>query len=116
MNANSLSIVESRNGDICVVTLSGRIDSTNADDLIARLKKLILAGEKSIIADLGAVLFLTSVAFRAFLVITDEAERNSAKFVLCNVLGSVRELFELGGLIDAFTIYGSREEASTKLG
>jgi anti-anti-sigma factor len=116
MISNSLAIVESRSGNICIVALSGRIDSTNAEDLIARLKKLILNGEKSIVVDLGSVLFLTSVAFRAFLVITDEAERSAAKFVLCNVSGQVRELFELGGLIDAFTIYGSREEASTKLG
>jgi hypothetical protein len=31
------------------------------------------------------------------------------------VIGHVRELFEMGGLLDAFTIHGSREEALAQL-
>jgi len=81
-----------------------------------RLKGLINAGEKSVLVDLGAVLYLTSAAFRALLVATDEAERNAASLALCSVIGQVRELFEMGGLVDAFTILGSREEALAQLG
>ncbi len=116
MATKTIDIQESRVGNVCVVVLSGRVDSTNADEVISRLKKLIHAGEKAILIDLGAVLFLTSMAFRAFLIITDEAERSSAKFALCALGGPVRELFELGGMLDAFTILGTREEAIAKLG
>ena len=116
MANSALSFAESRNGDVCIVALSGRIDSTNANDLIARFNSLILSGEKSILVDFGAVLYLTSAAFRALLVATDEAERNQARLALCGVVGHVRELFEMGGLLDAFTIHGSREEAVTKFG
>ena len=114
MASSTLTVAESRSGGVCVVALSGRIDSTNANDLIARFNSLISSGEKSILVDLGAVLYLTSAAFRALLVATDEAERNQARLALCSVLGHVRELFEMGGLLDAFTVYGSREEAVTK--
>jgi anti-anti-sigma factor len=96
-----------------VLALTGRIDSTNADQLIARVNKLFEAGEKSLVVDLKEVLYLTSAAFRVLLVATDEAERNAARFALCSVLGQVRELFEMGGLLDAFTIHASREEALT---
>jgi anti-anti-sigma factor len=116
MNNSALTVAESRSGNTCVVTLSGRIDSTNANDLIMRFNSLISSGEKSILVDLGSVLYLTSAAFRALLVATDQAERNEARFVLCSVAGHVHELFEMGGLLDAFTIHGSREEALTKLG
>jgi anti-anti-sigma factor len=116
MSANAVTIVESRSGNVCIMALAGRIDSTNAEELTARLKNLILSGEKTIVVDLAAVLFLTSVAFRVFLIITDEAERNSVRFVLCSVTERVRELFELGGLLDAFTIHGSRDEALAILG
>jgi len=87
MNAKTLTFAESRNGDVCVVSLAGRIDSANAGELTRRLSKLLSSGEKSIVVDLGAVLYLTSAAFRALLIATDEAERNEAKFVLCNVAG-----------------------------
>ena len=115
MNANALTVAESHSGSVCVVALAGRIDSTNANELTTRLSKLISAGEKSILVDLGAVLYLTSAAFRALLVATDEAERSKAKFVLCNVAGQVRELFEMGGLLDAFTILPSRDAALAQL-
>ncbi len=116
MANSALNVAESHSGNVCIVALSGRIDSTNANDLIARFNSLISSGEKSILVDLGAVLYLTSAAFRALLVATDEAERNQARLVLCSVAGHVRELFEMGGLLDAFTIHGSRDEAMTKLG
>ena len=115
MTNTALTVAESRNGNVCIVALSGRIDSTNANDLITRFNSLISSGEKSILVDLGAVLYLTSAAFRALLVATDEAERNQSRFVLCGVVGHVRELFEMGGLLDAFTIHSTRDEAVTKL-
>jgi anti-anti-sigma factor len=115
MNPSALTIGQSYDSGVCVVTLSGRIDSTNANDLISRLSSLISSGEKSIVVDFGAVLYLTSAAFRALLVATDEAERNAAKFVLCSLAGHVRELFEMGGLLELFTIHSSRAEAVAKL-
>lgn len=116
MNTSALTIGQTRDDGVCVVTLSGRIDSTNANDLMNRLTALIASGEKSIVVDFTAVLYLTSAAFRALLVATDEAERNAAKFVLCSLGGHVRELFEMGGLLEVFTVHPSRAEAVAQLG
>jgi anti-anti-sigma factor len=115
MASTALTVAETHDGNVCIVSLSGRIDSTNANELITRFNGLIASGEKSILVDLGAVLYLTSAAFRAFLVAADEAERNQSRFVLCGVAGHVRELFEMGGLLDAFTIYSTRDDAVTMI-
>src|SRR6185436_5915806 len=115
-SGNALTIAESRSGAVCVVALSGRIDSTNAEQLMLRLTQLLSAEEKAVLVDFGGVLYLTSAAFRALLVTADEAERNGARFVLCGVVGQVREPFEMGGLLDAFTIHGSYDEALARLG
>jgi anti-anti-sigma factor len=111
MAQNVLEITEMHMGEACVLALVGRIDSTNAQDLTTRVSKLFEAGEKNLVIDLKGVLYLTSAAFRVLLVATDEAERNAARFALCSVLGQVRELFEMGGLLEAFTIHASREDA-----
>src|SRR5512137_758812 len=111
MGGNSLEIAEVRSGQTCVLALTGRIDSTNAEQLNARVARLFEAGEKNLVVDLNGVLYLTSAAFRVLLVASDEAERNAGRFALCGVLGQVRDLFEMGGLLDAFTIHASREEA-----
>src|ERR1043165_9478253 len=93
-----LEISETRLDRVCIVSLVGRIDSSNAERLMNRLTELIASGEKAILVDLKGVLYLTSAAFRALLVATDEAERNATQLALCSVLGYVRELFEMGGL------------------
>jgi stage II sporulation protein AA (anti-sigma F factor antagonist) len=113
---DALSIGQTRDGNVCIVTLSGRIDSTNANDMMAELTRLISSGEKAILVDLGAVRYLTSAAFRALLVATDEAEQQAAHFALCSLGGHVRELFEMGGLLEVFAIHNSREEALKQLG
>jgi anti-anti-sigma factor len=106
---------DSHAGEVCVVSISGRIDSSNAAELLDRLNKLLSSGEKKILIDFKEVLYLTSAAFRVLLVATDEAERNAARVVLCGLLGQVRELFEMGGLLEAFTVHGSREDALASL-
>jgi anti-anti-sigma factor len=116
MPSGRVDIAQARSGRTCVMTLSGRIDNTNTADLLAQLKALIASGEKSILLDLGAVLYLTSAAFRALLIASKEAERNAAHLALCSVKGQVRDLFEMAGLLDALTILGSREEALARLG
>jgi anti-anti-sigma factor len=116
MSQSSLQITEVRSGTACVLALTGRIDSTNAQELTARVNTLFASGEKNLVVDFKGVLYLTSAAFRVLLVATDEAERNVARFALCSVLGQVRDLFEMGGLIDAFTIHASREEALARAG
>jgi len=113
---NSLSIGETHAGNVCIVTLSGRIDSSNANDVMAELTRLISSGEKSILVDLSAVLYLTSAAFRALLVATGKAKQQAANFALCSLAGQVRELFEMGGLLEFFAIHNSREEALKQLG
>jgi len=98
------------------MSLAGRIDSTNSAEVMTQLNSLLSSGEKNILVDFSAVLYLTSAAFRVLLVATDEAERNAARITLCNLAGHVRELFEMGGLLEVFTVHGSREEALAQLG
>jgi anti-anti-sigma factor len=116
MAKSSLQMAEVRAGQNCVLALTGRIDSTNADERTARVNRLFAAGEKYLVVDFKEVLYLTSAAFRVLLVATDEAERSAARFALSSVFGQVRELFEMGGLLDAFTIHASREEALAQTG
>jgi anti-anti-sigma factor len=115
MSNSVLRMEASHTGAVCILSIGGRIDNSNASELLDRLNKLLSSGEKIILLDFKEVLYLTSAAFRVLLVVTDEAERNAARVVLCGLLGQVRELFEMGGLLEAFTVHGSREDALAKL-
>ena len=115
MSKTALRMEDSHAGPVCILSIGGRIDSGNAEDLLNRLNGFLSSGEKTILLDFREVLYLTSAAFRTLLVATDEAERNAARIVLCGLVGQVRELFEMGGLLEAFTVHGSREDALAKL-
>ena len=110
-----LSIAHSHSGHVCVVRLTGRIDNSNASEVTTQLSGLIVSGEKNILVDFDGVLYLTSAAFRALLIAADQAERNAARLAMCSVKGHVHDLFEMGGLLDSFTILGSRDEALARL-
>jgi anti-anti-sigma factor len=116
MSSTALEIAESRTGPVCVLALSGRVDSSNSGELMIRLNELISTGEKHILVDLGSVLYLTSAGFRVLLLATKDAERNAACLVLCSLTAQVRELFEIGGLLDAFTVHPSRADALAQFG
>ncbi len=115
MAESSLQIQESRRDAVCVVSLTGRIDSSNAEQLTTRLNSLLSSGASGILIDMKQVIYLTSAAFRVLLLATDEAERRDVRFMLCGVLGQVRELFEMGGLLDAFPIRANSDEAIREL-
>jgi anti-sigma B factor antagonist len=110
-----LKIAQQHVGPVCVVALTGRIDNTTASELQAQLKQAIEAAEKTILLDLAGVSYLTSAAFRVLLVASKQANGAGARLALCNVTGHVRDLFELGELIQSFTILGARDEAVAKL-
>lgn len=111
MSESDLTIEEMHAEEVCVVVVSGRIDSANADNVKGRLTDLLASGEKAVLVDMSNLLYLTSAGFRALLMATDEAEQRSAWFALCGMPAIVRDLFEMGGLADAFTIFDSRREA-----
>ncbi len=115
MNTDPLSLSESQHGDLTVLSIVGRIDSSNAAKLTQQLKDLIATGVKTVLIDFTAVKYLTSAAFRVLLVANGSLKEKGGQLALCGVAGHVRELFEMGGLLQAFTIFQSREEAFGKL-
>lgn len=114
-STDALSMTQSQHGEICILSVTGRIDSSNAATFMSRLGALISSGVKVILIDLGSVIYLTSAAFRALLVANRDIAANNGRLALCGVMGQVRDLFEIGGLLDIFTIFPSREEAFSKL-
>jgi anti-anti-sigma factor len=110
-----MMIDESRIGPVRVIALSGRVDSTNTEQLTERLTYLLASGEGIVLLDLSGVIYLTSAAIRGLLLVAHQAELTSARFVICGVVGQVREIFEIAEISDAFTMHNSREDTLAKL-
>lgn len=106
-----MEILESRTGDMAVVHVVGRINSSNAPELDDRLKRLVEVGCRRIVIDLGRLEHMTSAGFRCLLHAERHVHGLEGKLVLCGLHGLTLELFEAGGFLNMFMIAWTREEA-----
>ena len=108
-----MDLREDRSGDVTILEIKGRIDSTTAPVLGERLTASLATPQRRLVLDLRQLEYISSAGFRVLLLAARRAEEAGARFVLCSVTGKVRQLFDLGGFLDLFLISGSREEAIT---
>jgi anti-anti-sigma factor len=95
MNDNVLEITNEINEKgICRFFAKGRIDSNNADLLLAELEKALQEGQKAIVLNMSRVEYLSSIGIRVILKIFKQASEMEGKFnierpsnIVKNVLG-----------------------------
>ena len=105
-----MNLHKEERGDVIILEVEGRCDSMTAPDLGETLNATLGAGPKGLVLDLGMLEFISSAGFRALLFALTRAEENGSRFVLCGISGKVRQLFDLGGFMDLFPIYASKED------
>lgn len=105
-----MNVREEKLGDVIVLEAEGRIDSTTAPALGERLTATLGSGPKGLVLDLRLLEYISSAGFRILLMAAKRAEELGSRFVLCGISGKVRQLFDLGGFLDLFTTYTSKEE------
>src|SRR3954468_11740149 len=101
---------EEKIGEVSVVEVAGRIDSSSAPALGEQLTVSLEAPKARIVLDLSRLEYISSAGFRILLLAAKRADESGSRLVLCGVVGKVRQLFDLGGFLDLFTIVGAREE------
>ncbi len=114
MNANTLevytddvlvfSMLEKKEGDFILVTVSGEINNEVAHEFEDEIMALISVFDKVKI-DLGNVTYIASLAMKALLSIQQIIdEKETSEFVLTNLSENVKDNFELSGLLDILCI------------
>ena len=111
-----MDLKEESNGGVTVVEISGRIDSASAPTLQERLSAIMSAAKVNVLLDLSRLEYISSAGFRVLLLAGKRSDENGTRFVLCSVSGKVRQLFDLGGFLDLFTIAATREEGWAAVG
>jgi anti-sigma B factor antagonist len=110
-----MDLSEEKVGGVTVVEVKGRIDSTTAPALGERLTSNLEALKVRVVLDLSRLEYISSAGFRILLLAAKRADETGSRFVLCGVSGKVRQLFDLGGFLDLFSITGTREEGLAAL-
>lgn len=102
-------------GEVMVLEVKGRVDSTTAPALGERLQGALASAQRRLVLDLRLLEYISSAGFRALLLAAKRAEDTGSRLVLCGVSGKVRQLFDLGGFLDLFTVSPTRDDAITAI-
>ncbi|HTP97030.1 MAG TPA: anti-sigma factor antagonist [Burkholderiales bacterium] len=101
----------SREQEVTIVEVSGRVDSSNAGALRERLTGIIGGGGSALLVDLQRVDYMTSAGFWSLLAAARLLEANLGRLVLCGIKGEVERLFDLTTFSEVFAIYPDRKRA-----
>ena len=106
-----MEISEASSGGAKVLLLKGRLDTATVPIVEARLMPLIQPGAR-IVADNGAVNYISSAGLRLLLKAAKLARQADARFTLAAPQVPVREVLEISGFDKVLGIHPTVEEAA----
>ena len=106
-----MDLSEERLDQVTALSVKGRIDSTTAAQFGQRLDAVVAAPSGRLVVDLRDLDYISSAGFRVLLVAAKRADETGSRLVLCGLSSKVRQLFDVGGFLDLFSITATRDEA-----
>jgi len=107
----TMDIAEDKTGNILLLQLKGRLDASTSGALEGKLMGSIGGGERQIVLDCSHLDYVSSAGLRVLLIAAKKLNTANGKLVLASLKDHVREVFDLAGFTDIFSLFPSREEA-----
>jgi anti-anti-sigma factor len=97
--------IEHRHVDgVTVALLSGRIDSSVADDVTAQLDRLVKAGATRLVVNLKEVSYISSAGLRSIIVMAKLTTSLNGDMRLCEPNALVSRILDASGLVNLIKI------------
>lgn len=96
---------------VLLIEVSGRVDSTTADQLGKALNDAIDVGQSQLVLDLSKVEYMSSAGLRELVSALKRLQRGRGDLRLAALSERVEEVLELAGLDEIFKIYDTQVEA-----
>ena len=110
-----MEITERKAGNVCVVGISGRLDSGTSDSLGQRLHQLIDRGERRLVIDAEKLDYISSTGLRVLLVAAKHLKAIDGRIVLSSLKPHILEVFEIAGFKSIFPIYDNTDQAAQQI-
>jgi anti-anti-sigma factor len=107
---DDFSINSEHNGNVTVVTISGRVDSVTAATLDAELGKIVYENNK-LVLELKDVVYLSSAGVRAIIRALQSAQKSEGGVKLACIPDLVKDVLENVGVMEVLQSYPTVDEA-----
>jgi anti-sigma B factor antagonist len=105
MSNSALNISTENYKRAAVITISGRVDSSNAAEFDAALKNALAEGHHNLVIELSGVNYMSSAGLRAIVAAHRESRKKGGDVCLAAPSERVAEVLSLAGLHSVFTVY-----------
>ncbi|MBR5099913.1 MAG: STAS domain-containing protein [Bacteroidales bacterium] len=99
-----MNVTINEEGAKALVTLNGRLDTTNADQFMKDITPLMNGSYQEIEVDCTDMEYTSSQGLRMFLMLQKNVSSRGAKMVLRNMKPHVKEVFDITGFSHIITI------------
>jgi anti-sigma B factor antagonist len=99
-----MEISQERDGDVVIVRLSGRLDSSAAPAAEERLSAALTGTPPRVAIDMGQLVYISSAGLRVLLVLAKKVQQEKGKVALGGLAANVREVFTVSGFDTIFPI------------
>lgn len=110
-----MEIAESKRDDAVVVSVTGRVDATNAGRLEERLLNLVDGGERRLVVDCTHLDYISSAGLRALLVTLKRLKAAGGKMALGSLKDEIREVFDIAGFSSILSVFPTADAALAKM-
>jgi anti-sigma B factor antagonist len=97
-------------GKVCVISLSGSLDSGAVDDLHPQVQEMVQSGYRNYVFDLSGLAYMGSLGIRLMVGLANQL-KGDGSVVLCDLTDGVRSVVELTQLDRVLKTFPSRSQA-----
>jgi len=101
-----------KSADFTLVSVDGRVDTTNANELEKSILKLIEEGVTKIVLDCSRLNYISSSGLRVFLIVQKRLMAIKGQFRLCSLQPGIKEIFDISGFSSIFSLFPDAETAT----
>lgn len=106
-----LELTQTKIVNVTVVTLNGKLDSSNSEEIEKKILDIVDGGEKKLLLNLSSLIYISSAGLRVLLVLARKLKGDNGKLALCSMNQNITDVFDVAGFLPIFTIYQDQDEA-----
>lgn len=100
-----------REQDVTIVTLLGRIDSTNSEYLLSMVEEGLKSDDRTLLLDLERVSFISSAGLRVCLILARRFSSEGQAFALCSLSEFNQDIVAVSGFDKLIPVHESVQKA-----
>ncbi len=106
-----MKISQRKASDVKIVDFEGNLDTNTSHDAEVELNQLLKQGAKKILVNFENLDYISSAGLRILLVTAKQLKSTDGDFRLCNLNGTVLEIFDISGFSTILNVFGTESEA-----